>query len=91
MAACSSCGKPIRWVLIVASGKKMPLDPEPAADGTWIPLGTRDRVTHLPSVEYVPVGTDVTAPRELVEFARGKCFRTRPELDAAFAATGVDA
>lgn len=27
------CGAPIEWVIVAASGKRMPLDPEPVANG----------------------------------------------------------
>jgi hypothetical protein len=34
MAACKSCGAPIRWVKMAGSGKSMPLDDVPSAEGT---------------------------------------------------------
>jgi hypothetical protein len=34
---CRTCGMPIRWVITAASGKRMPLDPDPVPDGNvWI-------------------------------------------------------
>jgi hypothetical protein len=36
-AQCRSCHAPIRWVITAANGKRMPLDPEPVADGNmWV-------------------------------------------------------
>lgn len=35
MAACSSCGRPVRWAKTVA-GKAIPLDPTPVAHGTLV-------------------------------------------------------
>ncbi len=33
-STCRSCKQPIRWVVMEASRARMPLDPEPCADGT---------------------------------------------------------
>ena len=34
---CRSCGAPVRWVVTDATGKRMPLNPAPTADGNvWV-------------------------------------------------------
>lgn len=43
---CRSCGAPIRWVIMEASRARMPLDPDPAPDGT-IDLTGDNRATVL--------------------------------------------
>lgn len=53
MAECSSCGRPIRWVVIAKSGKKMPVDAVQVLDGNIAPLGTTDGASGLPLVQYV--------------------------------------
>lgn len=36
-ANCRSCKAPIRWCVTDATGKRMPIDPEPVADGNiWV-------------------------------------------------------
>lgn len=53
MAECRSCGKPITWVVVAKSGKKMPLDTQQFLDGNIAPLGTSDGPSGLPLVQYV--------------------------------------
>ena len=42
MSDCRSCDAPIFWVKMAATGKKMPLDPHPRADGNIVLLATSD-------------------------------------------------
>lgn len=35
MSACRSCGAPLRWA-VTAKGRRLPLDPEPAATGNVV-------------------------------------------------------
>lgn len=52
MAECNSCGAPIRWVVVAKSGKKMPLDRDPVANGNIVMLATKDGASGLDLVEY---------------------------------------
>jgi hypothetical protein len=77
LAVCRGCGAPIRWAA-TAAGRRLPLDPEPAADGTVVlgPTGTahvlpaRGRGDVPPEVErYRPHWA--TCPRA-GDFRRGR-------------------
>jgi hypothetical protein len=51
MAACRSCEAEVRWVVVVASGKRMPLDPQPVADGNVVLLSGNETVRVLSKAE----------------------------------------
>jgi len=36
VTACGYCGAPVRWAVVEASGKRMPLDPDPRSDGNVV-------------------------------------------------------
>ena len=61
MSFCKSCGKRIDWYVVAASGKRMPIDPEPAPNGNV----RVDVVAN--AVEVVPAGSHV--PLYLSHFA----------------------
>lgn len=69
MAHCSSCGRQIRWVVVAKSGKKMPIDMQPASDGNLIALGTSDSASGLPFVMYASPSEDVLRNRYKSHFA----------------------
>lgn len=46
-ATCRSCGAPIRWV-VTTSGKRMPIDPQPHANGNIVPLVDSDHPSRSP-------------------------------------------
>ena len=70
MTACSSCHRPVRWVLTEA-GKRMPIDPEPSDSGNVVFTGrvVTDEVTRAKidvvrvlkkaEIELFPSGEDV--------------------------------
>lgn len=58
MSACSSCRRPILWC-VTEGGKRMPIDPEPHADGNVVKTGATDLVYGKP-VPVVRVLDDAT-------------------------------
>lgn len=63
MAECRSCGAPIVWVMIAKSGKKMPVDRDPVADGNIRLLAT-SHSDGTPLVAYVKRDDLETLPHE---------------------------
>ena len=61
-ARCRSCQAPIRWVITKANGRRMPLDPEPVADGNVFVIGTQDG---MPLVEVALMSEAVPASEAL--------------------------
>lgn len=60
MSVCKSCEKPIRWVVIAKTGKKMPLDVvEGRVDGTIRLLGSSDGQSGLPLAAFIERGDTV--------------------------------
>jgi hypothetical protein len=43
-ARCASCEAPVLWAVTATTGSRMPLDPEPRADGTIALIGSADDV-----------------------------------------------
>ena len=76
---CKACGNPILWARVTATGKMMPVDPEPRPDGN-IEL-TRGRTPEATVHGQSPLGVDpdltlyvshfVTCP-SADEFRRGR-------------------
>ena len=57
---CRTCGHPIVWVITDANGRRMPLDPEPVADGNvWV-----DRIEGGSRVVMVALHADAV-PRSI--------------------------
>lgn len=52
MAECRSCNREIEWVVVEKSGKKMPIDAQPVADGNIVKLGSQDGESGLNLVVY---------------------------------------
>jgi hypothetical protein len=50
MSVCQSCGASVTWVLTEATGKRMPLDPEPVDNGNLQIVASR---SGGPVVRYV--------------------------------------
>jgi hypothetical protein len=55
MSDCRSCHAPILWAM-TASGKRMPMDPDPVATGTFA-LTLDDPPTAIHAPATVPAGT----------------------------------
>lgn len=72
-ASCRSCRQRIVWAVVRASGKRIPLDPEPRGDGNLAVIGATD--TGVPAITYLrggtpPMGDDpVDADRFATHFA----------------------
>jgi hypothetical protein len=41
MACCRSCQHEVKWAIVKASGKRIPLEPEPSPTGTYEIVGSR--------------------------------------------------
>lgn len=80
---CRSCNAPIRWAVSEASGKRIPLDPEPSEDGNIVETG-RTHPTGVAMVRYLKKsqqpamanllalatgGPELPAPRYVTHFA----------------------
>lgn len=68
---CNGCGAPVDWVRVAKTGKRMPLDPEPRADGN---IG---RIDGGDTVEYVLPGGGLFDDRPLYV----SHFATCPKAD----------
>lgn len=76
VAACRSCGAPIYWLTIHPGGRRMPVDAEPAEDGTVmadLTVGrgvalSRDAVAEIRRAES-EMGPDFHEPLYLSHFA----------------------
>lgn len=62
---CRSCGAPILWAT-TASGRKMPVDAEPVADGTLV---LRERDGEVFVVVAANAESNVVGPRHRAHFA----------------------
>ena len=40
LARCDGCHQPVEWVITEANHKRMPIDPDPIADGNLVKLAT---------------------------------------------------
>lgn len=60
-ATCRSCHAPIWWAVSESSGKRIPLDPEPAGDGNIVETG-RTHTSGVPMVRYLKKSAAVTWP-----------------------------
>lgn len=91
MAECRSCGKPITWVVVAKSGKKMPIDRDPVGDGNIVKTGEKDSTSGADLVAYerpgIPEqGDSVTLPMigETIPGARARYkshFATCPNAE----------
>lgn len=69
---CRSCKTPVEWVVVEASGKRMPIDPDPHPLGTVARLGYTDEETGADVVEVLKLGgggLDESRPLYLSHFA----------------------
>jgi len=77
VSACSSCRRPILWC-VTEGGKRMPIDPEPHADGNVVKTGR----TELVPGQYRPVDVVrvlTVAEREHTLFDDGEPGEPDPE------------
>lgn len=65
MSTCRSCGAEVSWTRTAATGKAIPLDPHPVADGNVIVDVATNRATVLAAGTPMPVGV----PRFISHFA----------------------
>lgn len=84
MAECKSCNRPITWVVVAKSGKKMPIDRDPVADGNIVLTGEKDTETGADLVAYEKAA--VPEPGDRVAFPMiGEPSRTtRPRYVSHF-------
>lgn len=78
MPACKSCRAPILWVVAAASGKRMPVDAEPTAEGAVLVLNPPDAAP----VGHVLSGDALDMAREgCPERVHRSHFATCPNAD----------
>lgn len=71
MPSCSSCQAPIRWVVVASTGRRMPIDPDPAANGNIVfrPGGSEVEYVGAPRPDGGLVGDEYEGRRFVSHFA----------------------
>lgn len=85
MADCKSCRRPITWVVVAKSGKKMPIDRDPVADGNIVLTGEKDTATGADLVAYEKQPLPAAGDRVAFPMIGEPSTTSRPRYTSHFA------